>query len=90
MVLPAKLFDYLASGSKIVALAEEGATLDLITETKSGRCFSPSDVAGLRDYLYSVIKAGNLTDFRNEPKLFLRYDVKRVTERLAVEMSALT
>ena len=86
---PEALFDYLGSGSKILALAEAGPTRDLIEETKGGICFSPTDVAGLRNYLRELIRNRRFTELRNEPQSFLRYDLRHVTSRLATELSAL-
>ena len=50
--VPAKAYDYLGIGTEILALAGEGATSDLITETCSGKVFSPLDIAGIRDFIH--------------------------------------
>ena len=60
LVVGAKVFDYLGSGSKILALAAEGATRDLMEETQSGMCFSPSDIDGLRGYLGELMRDGTM------------------------------
>jgi glycosyltransferase involved in cell wall biosynthesis len=87
LVVPAKVYDYLGSGTKILALTGAGATSDLIDETGSGRCFSPDDVAGLREYLAELLQEGRFRDLRNEPGSFARYEMRRLTERLVAEMS---
>ena len=87
LVLPAKVFDYLGSGSQILALAEAGATADLLEETGCGACFSQHDVPGLRDYLGGLLEDGRYRHLRNEPESFARYDARRLTERLARELS---
>ena len=56
LVLPAKIFDYLGSGSQILALAGEGATADLIRETSAGASFSPSDINGLKRYFRGLLE----------------------------------
>ncbi|HSL21148.1 MAG TPA: glycosyltransferase family 4 protein [Vicinamibacterales bacterium] len=88
LVVGAKLFDYLGSGSSILGLASEGATADLIRETRSGRCFSPADVAGLRDYIHELIRDNAYRDVRNDPSRFEHYTVRHLTRRLVSEFSA--
>ena len=79
LVVGAKVFDYLGSGSKILALAAEGATRDLMEETQSGMCFSPSDIAGLRGYLGELMRDRNYARLGNEPQSFRQYDVRSLT-----------
>ena len=88
LVIPAKIFDYLGSGSKILALAEPGATADLMEETQCGRCFSERDIDGIRDYLASLLADGSFKSLRNEPQSFSSYDARAIVGRLAAEMSA--
>jgi hypothetical protein len=58
-------------------------------ETNSGRCFAPADVAGLRDYLYELMRDRSYARLRNEPQTFRQYEVKSLTGRLATEMASL-
>jgi hypothetical protein len=88
LVVPAKIYDYLGSGSKVLAIAERGATADLMAETGSGRCFSETDVSGLRDYLGGLIADGSYRTLRNEPESFSGYDVRHLTARLVARMEA--
>jgi hypothetical protein len=83
LVVPAKFFDYLGSGSVILGLAEPGATADLM----SGPCFPESDEAGLRNYLLGLLREKSWQTLGNDPKLFWRYDARYLTERLAAEMA---
>jgi glycosyltransferase involved in cell wall biosynthesis len=87
LVVPAKLFDYLGSGSAIVAIAESGATSDLMAELGCGRCFSASDVEGLADYLASLLSESAFTRLQTDPASFSRYGARYVTERLIAEMA---
>jgi glycosyltransferase involved in cell wall biosynthesis len=88
LVVPAKVYDYLGSGSSLLAIAEAGATADLIGETASGRCFSESDGPGLVSYLRTLLATGSFHDLRNDAAHFSRYDARAVTERLVAHMSA--
>jgi glycosyltransferase involved in cell wall biosynthesis len=88
LVVPAKFYDYLGSGSKVLALAERGATADLMAETDSGECFSETDVSGLREYLGRLIADGSYRTMRNAPGAFAEYDVRHLTGRLVARMEA--
>jgi glycosyltransferase involved in cell wall biosynthesis len=86
LVLPAKIFDYLGSGSAILAIAEPGATADFMAETGCGRCFSARDVQGLADYLESVLKDGAFRELTTDQRSFSRYYVRHATEQLIAAM----
>jgi glycosyltransferase involved in cell wall biosynthesis len=90
MMLPAKIFDYLGSGSKLLALAGPGATADLMMETGAGRCFSPANVSGLKDYLRALLVDRRYEELRNEPGRFTRYDARTLTSQLVAELSDAT
>lgn len=83
LVLPAKVFDYLGSGSKILALAEPGATADFVRETNCGRSFLTTDVSGLKAYFAELLEGGRYRYLRNDPSAFSRYDAKRLSAQLA-------
>jgi len=87
LMLPAKIFDYLGSGSKLLALADGGATADLLVETDGGTCFSQNDVAGLKKYLHELLKDGAYRSLGNDPASFRRYDARRLTGQLAAELA---
>ena len=89
LVVPAKIYDYLGSGSRLLAIAERGATADLMAETASGRCFSETDVSSLADYLGGLIADGSYRTLRNEPRAFDRYDARRLTGSLVARLEAL-
>jgi glycosyltransferase involved in cell wall biosynthesis len=89
LCVPAKLFDYLGSGTKVLALTGKGATADMIHATASGICFSDSDVAGLRDYLHGLIQTGTFRDLQTSPESLAVYDSRRVTQFLSNTLLAL-
>ena len=87
LVVPAKIYDYLGTGSVVLALAEPGATADLMQETQCGRCFSHTDIAGIREYLAWLLEGRRYRTLRNQPELFSRYDARVLTARLVSEMA---
>lgn len=89
LLVVAKVFDYLGSGSRLLALAEDGATADLVRGTGGGVCFQGSDVRGLRDYLRTVIEGGRYRELRNDPASFSAYAAMSMTRRLSDGLLAL-
>jgi glycosyltransferase involved in cell wall biosynthesis len=87
LVLPAKIFDYLGSGSSILAIAEPGATADFMAETRCGACFSAGDVQGLTDYLERLLKDGGFRRLKTDPSSFSRYHIECATKQLTAVMT---
>jgi len=80
--IPAKVYDYLGTGSRILAIAEEGGSADLIRDTGAGRAFPSEDVEGIKRFIYEEMASqrsmnGNYSD------ALARFDVRRITEELA-------
>ena len=87
LVVPAKIYDYLGTGASVMALAESGATADLMAETQCGPCFSHTDIAGIQDYLAGLLASGGFRELRNRPEVFARYDARALTARLVAEIT---
>ncbi len=49
--IPAKVYDYLGAGTRILAIAEEGGTADLLRETGAGSAFASDDVDGIATFI---------------------------------------
>jgi glycosyltransferase involved in cell wall biosynthesis len=86
LVVGAKLFDYLGSGSRVLCIAEDGATADFMRDSNCGTCFSESDVEGLRHYLGDLLKGGRFKHLKNDVGSFQRYDFRYLTGRLVAEI----
>jgi len=84
--IPAKVYDYIAAGTRVLALAEEGATWDLIRSTGVGGVFHPTDVAGIKRMIASSIDdshhSGNGLDDESKG----RFDVTNLTGRLVDQL----
>jgi glycosyltransferase involved in cell wall biosynthesis len=87
-MVPAKMYDYMGSGTPVLAIAEDGATRDLVAETHCGRCFSRDDIATLRDYLRDLLSDGAYRRLANDPARFAQFDARQLTGRLAAELPA--
>lgn len=81
--IPAKLFEYMGMQTVVLAIAEAGATQDLVERTRVGRVFRPSDVAGVRDFIlksYGAFAKQGDVPFAGEVKSF---ESNRITRALA-------
>jgi hypothetical protein len=47
--IPGKAYEYLASGADILALTQEGATADLLRQTRCSVVVDPEDIGAIRD-----------------------------------------
>ena len=84
--IPAKTYEYLATGNHVIALVPEGATSNLLSSFENVSVVTPTDKAKIRssiDRAIQVIGANKGRDQFNEPKL--RQLTKRhLTETFAV------
>ena len=88
--IPAKAYEYIGSGTEILALTEEGATADLIRSTRLGRSLSPSDVEGIKKYLVEMICSERLKTRDGAPHadearslVAKQFEGKAITQNLA-------
>jgi glycosyltransferase involved in cell wall biosynthesis len=86
LMVPAKTYDYLGTGSVLLALAEPGAMADFVADTKCGRCFSHSDTEGLSGYLAALLRDDSFRSLRNDPGVFSKFEARNLTQRLTSEM----
>jgi hypothetical protein len=87
LLLPAKLFDYVGSGTPVLAIADPGATTDFVRETGCGSWFAQGDIQGLKHYLHDLVMSGRYRDLRNDAHAFARYDARRLSGQLASMLS---
>lgn len=87
--IPAKIYDYFGSGTKILAITESGATAELIKATRSGVCFAPNDTDEVAEYIYNQCRTENRDHLRNDANLYRQFDTQVLTEKLANVLSSL-
>lgn len=85
----AKMYDYLGSGTKIMAITEPGATSKLIKNTNSGACFLPTDIDGIAEYIFTLLRQEDRDRLRNDPTHYAQFDAKRLSGQLAQRLFAL-
>lgn len=81
--IPAKAYDYLGAGTRILAIAEEGGTADLLNETGAGAAFAGNDVAGIAAFIRGEMMAGESARRRPATE---RYEAGRIAQDLVHEL----
>jgi glycosyltransferase involved in cell wall biosynthesis len=90
-VIPAKLFEYLASPARIIALTPEGTTADLIAKYRAGEVLCQADrpkMIAMLDGIYNEWRETNGTPRRY--RYIREIDREYLAERLAGELDRLT
>jgi glycosyltransferase involved in cell wall biosynthesis len=82
--IPAKVYDYLGAGARILAIAGDGGTSDLICSTGSGKAFPPGDIEGIKSFIYHEMSCQRSAT--NHAAGLARFDVRRLTEELACHL----
>ena len=88
--IPAKIYDYFGSGTKTIAVTDPGAVSSLIENTNSGACFNPSDINGIAEHIFSLLRREDRDYIRNDPSAYAHFDTKLLTGKLAQQLSSLT
>lgn len=87
LAIPAKIYDYFGSGTKILALTEDGATSELIKATETGESFTHDNISGIKEYIYGLMTAERRDDIRNSAENYARFNIESLSRRLADELS---
>jgi glycosyltransferase involved in cell wall biosynthesis len=84
--IPAKVYDYMGAGTRILALAKEGATADLIRSAGVGGVFDPSDIAGIKRFIGRCLEESRGSACWLQPHLAKDFDLDSVAGRLAEQL----
>jgi glycosyltransferase involved in cell wall biosynthesis/2-polyprenyl-3-methyl-5-hydroxy-6-metoxy-1,4-benzoquinol methylase len=87
--VPAKIYDYLGAGTRVLALAREGATADFIRNTAIGAVFDPSDTAGIKGFIRQSVEACGTSDCWINPDATSPFELDSISRRLADELNRL-
>jgi glycosyltransferase involved in cell wall biosynthesis len=80
--IPAKAYDYLATGVRILAVAEDGGTADLIRDTGSGWAFAAEDIDGMEGFIHEEMSRPASATPDHKAAL-ARFDARRIAQELA-------
>ena len=87
--IPAKIYDYMGAGTRVLALAKAGATADLIGKSGIGGVFDPSDVAGIKGFIGRSFEECRTSECWIKPDAASPFDLDSVSRRLADELNRL-
>ena len=89
MQIPAKVYEYLGLGTRILAIAKEGATKDLMVATGCGKAFDPSDIGGIKNYLLDSMRQKEDEVNEGNRAAIGKFDVSAVVRTLSAELDKL-
>ena len=84
--IPAKLFEYMATGRPILAIAPPGEATEIIDRFNLGESFDHFDITGIEQSIiksYKLFETGNLQTKPRDPEILKKYDRKELTKDLA-------
>jgi glycosyltransferase involved in cell wall biosynthesis len=83
--IPSKLFQYMASGTSILALVCEGDVAQIVRETQSGMVVTPDDVGRIKSLIrerYNAYRTGEAA-YQPNASLIERYESRQLAALLA-------
>lgn len=89
MQIPAKVYEYMGLGTRILAIAKQGATRDLMVSTRCGMAFDPSDIGGIKQYLLDSMRERGDDLAEGISATIGKFDVSAVVRSLSAELDKL-
>jgi glycosyltransferase involved in cell wall biosynthesis len=84
--IPAKLFEYMATGRPILAISPPGEATEIIARFNLGESFDHADIKGIEQGIiesYELFETGNLQTRPLDPEILKKYDRNELTKDLA-------
>jgi len=81
-IVPAKTYEYLASGRPILAALPEGDAKDFVLEAQAGQVVTPCDVEEIAAAIEAFVDAGHIAN-RPLSERIERFERRQLTKRLA-------
>ena len=79
--IPAKVYDYMGVGTKVVALTDEGAAADFVNSTGIGKAFRSSDISGIMEFIYESFCNHESLGFERDASIS-GFKIKSITQKL--------
>jgi glycosyltransferase involved in cell wall biosynthesis len=87
--VPGKIFEYIGAGTTILAIANEGATADLIRKNGFGKAFAPDDIGGIKNFILQAIAREHNSAALSKNPLAQKFNRRFLVEKLAGHLDAL-
>ena len=85
--VPAKVYEYMGAGTRVLALAREGATADLIRSTGIGAVFDPGDIAGIKGFVGKCMEEARTSACSVDPHATSPFELDSISRQLADELA---
>lgn len=82
-VVPAKTFEYLALGGRILYVGPEGEVREILSDFPQAESFLPADAAGITDYFSRHLCEPVSDSAEADPQSSLRFERRTLTRQLA-------
>jgi len=70
LAIPSKLYNFLSVGSPLLCIAGNGSEVEnLVTKFDCGKCFEPSDISGITDFILKMVDNIKLQEMYGENSL---------------------
>jgi hypothetical protein len=80
--IPSKVYDYMGTGTSILAITEDGATSDLLRSTHCGGVFDPTNIEGIKEFVLHAMN-NEVPHNGDCPPPIPRLDSRNITETLS-------
>lgn len=87
LMVPAKLYEYLALNKRILSVSTGGITGELVDRTGSGLNVKPDDIPGMKKAILALVAGGGPP--RNESEVE-RFDIRSIVKALSEDLGGLT
>ena len=85
--IPAKVYEYMGAGTRVLALAKAGATTDLIRNTGIGAVFDPGDIAGIKGFIGQCLEEARTSACCVDPNATGLFELDSLSRQLADELA---
>lgn len=86
--IPAKVYDYMGIGTKVLAITDEGAASDFVNSTGIGKAFRSSDISGIMEFIYQSVNNQKSLVFEKDT-LISEFSLKSITQRLVERLNGI-
>lgn len=86
-VVPAKTFEYLAMGRRILSIGPQGEVCEILAEFPQAESFLPSDTSWIAEYLSRSLEMSQTTDDLRQSASAERFERRALTQQLATVLT---
>ena len=81
--IPAKLYDIIGSGTRVLGIADNGATKTMVENLDIGKCFHWKDISGIKEFIWKEINSKEKRYYSKKKNINM-FDERVISKRLAL------